>query len=196
MTEAEWLDCTNPMLMRDYLRLNQMGSERKLRLFALACSCRFLHLLSDERSLQALTVADRFVEGQTTHEERASVSAAAWEAVNDARSERQTGAAIAAGVAAARMADSDWPLFAQRFGSSGEVGQHYAWQAVHDSIFFIDGKEQCALWRELFGNPFRPAMWAGSHWPMLTPIELKSNLPFCPITTNPEATAPAQSSRR
>jgi hypothetical protein len=82
MTEAEWLACTDPMPMREYIRLNHMASERKLRLFALACSCRFLHLLSDERSRQALTVANRFAEGQATHQERAKVSAAAWEAAN------------------------------------------------------------------------------------------------------------------
>jgi hypothetical protein len=64
------------------------------------------------------------------------------------------------------MADSDWPLFAQRFGSSGERGQQYAWQAVHDSVFFMDSKEQCALWRELFGNPFRSVSLdpAVLHW--------------------------------
>ena len=156
MTEEEWLFCTNPMQMREYIRLNRIGSERKLRLFALACSWRFVHLLSDERSCQAVAVAHRFVEGQVSHQERAKISAAAWEAADDAKSQRNTGAAVAAAVAAARMADSDWPLFAQQFGSSGELGQQYAWQAVQDSVFFIDTNDQCALWRDLFGNLFRP----------------------------------------
>jgi hypothetical protein len=156
MTEQEWLACTDAMKMRECILHNKKVSERKLRLFALACCCRFLHLLTDERSRHALTVAEEFVEGRITHQERAKVAAAAWEAANDARNNRRTGASIAAAVAAARTVDSDWPLFARRFGSSGELGQQYAWQAVQDSVFFTDANEQCALWRDLLGNLFRP----------------------------------------
>src|SRR5262245_61728055 len=55
MTEAEWLECTAPMSMSEFLR----GSvrERKSRLFACACCRRFSHLL-DDRSLRAIAVAE------------------------------------------------------------------------------------------------------------------------------------------
>lgn len=153
MTENEWLECTDPQEMSWFLQ--GRASERKLRLFALANSCRFLHLLSDERSRQAVGIAERFVEGQVTHQERAKVAEAAWQAARDAKSDRKTGAVIAAAVAAARMADSDSPLFAQRFASSGVIGQQYAGFAVRDSVFFTDKNDQCALWRCIIGNPFR-----------------------------------------
>jgi hypothetical protein len=61
MTEAEWLACTDPTKMLEYLR--DKASERKLRLFACAC-CRYLLTsleqvsLGEERLLQASEVAE------------------------------------------------------------------------------------------------------------------------------------------
>jgi hypothetical protein len=162
MTEAEWLTCTEPTLMTEYVRLNHLASERKLRLLSIECGRRFLHLLGDERSRRAVEIAEGFVEGIVTHKERAKAAADAVDAASEARSQRKTGAAIAAAVAAARMVGSDWPLFAQRFGPSGKAGQEYAWHAVRDSVFFTGKKDQCMLWCELVGNPFRPAAVASS----------------------------------
>ncbi len=61
MTEREWLACTDPTLMLEFLR--DKASPRKLRL--LACSfCRRLYsLLPDKNSRNALKVAERFADG-------------------------------------------------------------------------------------------------------------------------------------
>jgi hypothetical protein len=64
MTEAEWLACTDPEAMLEFLR--GRSSERKLRLFAAACCRRIWHLLDEEEYRAALEVAERFVEGQAS----------------------------------------------------------------------------------------------------------------------------------
>src|SRR5215470_20227086 len=61
MTEAEWLDCTDPVPMLEFIR--GKVSDRKLRLFALACARRVLHLLTDKRVKSALGRAELCLEG-------------------------------------------------------------------------------------------------------------------------------------
>jgi hypothetical protein len=67
MTEAEWIACTDPQTMLEFLR--GKASDRKLRLFACASCRRIWHLLGDEGSRRVVVVAERRADGETSSEE-------------------------------------------------------------------------------------------------------------------------------
>src|SRR5262245_36695663 len=76
MTESDWLACTDPQPMLEFLR--GKVSDRKLRLFLIEC-CRATHdLLLDSSSTQAVDVADQLLDGIVAEEERKAVGVAAW----------------------------------------------------------------------------------------------------------------------
>ena len=61
MTEQEWLICTDPSSMLEFLRYRE--SERKLRLAACACVRRYWHLLSDQRLRDAIEIREKHADG-------------------------------------------------------------------------------------------------------------------------------------
>ncbi|HEV3260070.1 MAG TPA: hypothetical protein VG013_24650 [Gemmataceae bacterium] len=67
MTEAEWFACTDPQIMLQFLLRNK-ASDRKLRLFAVACCRRVWDWLGD-RSRHAVEVVERYVDGLASGEE-------------------------------------------------------------------------------------------------------------------------------
>jgi hypothetical protein len=74
MTEAEWLACVGSHDWRLFLHdkmacLHGRCSVRQLRLFAIAC-CRHINpRFTDPRSVHALSIAERYVDGRASEEE-------------------------------------------------------------------------------------------------------------------------------
>ena len=61
MTETEWLTATDPKVMLNFLR--GKVSDRKLRLFAVACCRAIWDLMDDSRSRQAVEQVESYVDG-------------------------------------------------------------------------------------------------------------------------------------
>jgi hypothetical protein len=91
MTEAEWLACTDPTEMLEFIRGCGKGSERKFRLFAVACCRHVWPLVEDDRSRRAVMVAERYADGEASDTELFAAAHAANEAIYPADLESSRG---------------------------------------------------------------------------------------------------------
>jgi hypothetical protein len=80
------------------------GYDREKRLFAVWCARQVQHLMTDQRSLDALDVAERFANGDASTQKLYAARAAAWAAARDAARAAAMAAAWAAASDAARAA--------------------------------------------------------------------------------------------
>src|ERR1043165_735643 len=147
MTESEWLSCTDPGPMLEFLR--DRASDRKLRLFAVAC-CRSLPYSKDDRFQHALEASEGYADGKTTKAAlkrgRQGVRAARFALpANDPQVHGEWGVYWLVEVAASENAADGVGNEMQRLADQGILNLH---SQVRSSI--------CDLLRDLFGNPFRP----------------------------------------
>ena len=61
------------------------GKDREIRLFAVWCARQVQHLMTDQRSINALDVAERYANGQATEDELKAARDDAWSAAGAAR---------------------------------------------------------------------------------------------------------------
>ena len=148
MTEEEWLTCADPKPKLEFLR--GKASERKLRLFAVACCRRIWQLLPDERSRHAVEVAERYADAQATEEELLAVGMDASAVplnFSDMTSVNATEAALYTTGPTRYLLDSRQP------GLNPALN---AGLAVSGNALNREQRHQALLLRDLFGNPFRP----------------------------------------
>jgi hypothetical protein len=136
MTEAEWLTCANPHPMLECLRAKP--SDRKLRLFAVACSRRVWNLI-DPLGQSAVDVAEAYADGLTDPDEMRAVRLACQGA---------------GGQASWYAAASKPEVAARNAARSAQAG------VAGNPLLGTDAGEllaQAGLLREIFGPlPFRP----------------------------------------
>jgi hypothetical protein len=162
VTEAEWLNCTDPQPMLENLR--GKVSERKLRLFLIACCQACWHLCKNQISRQAVEMAEQYTEGRTNEMEIRDLSRAAW----------KVGAPVGGEVAFAYLA-------ARTLDNELNRGWGYADDAELESIArhagTLPGAAQCQLLHDIFGNPFHPVTiipsWLGRQGGLLVSMAQK-----------------------
>jgi hypothetical protein len=128
-------------------------SERKLRLFALACCQRIWHLRKPNTCRHAEEAAERFADGVAAASE-VLAALGDWAFGRDlARKE--------AGQAAERV---QWEtVAAMAYYRQEEAGAHSVQRTDWYLLTAAERAEQAALARCIFGNPFRPAV-TGPYW--------------------------------
>jgi hypothetical protein len=154
MTESEWLECTDPQEMLAFLK--GKASDRKLRLFAVACCRRVWHLLTDERSRCLVEKVEQHADG----------SASVYDVTNACDIHENAFAAydFKAPGYAAMFAFSHFKQTA--WEAAEAIGRAAWWDSLpaDDPIIAVvesasrnaEVEAQCQMLRCIFGNPFRP----------------------------------------
>jgi hypothetical protein len=191
VTEADWLACTDPQKMLEFLlgtniprdlrfwsgRVAQVPdyphskiTDRQLRLFACACCRRIWHLLVDGRSRKAVEVSELYADGLADHIRLARARHEAREARRKCPVPDQVVAWRAAGAAQDATRDTG---SSAAFNCLAETARAVN---VGDTNHCdpAELQHQASILLDIVGNPFRPVpldppwlAWAGGTVPKL-----------------------------
>jgi hypothetical protein len=176
MTPENWTTSSNPQGMLAAL-WDCGASDRKLRLFVVACCRRVLHLMADPRSRHAVEVAEAFADGSAGDSERGAAMREADQAALDAvrvhlendfaTSERFALAANAAPFACGTPGEFATIAVRAILGACWEIARD-----PESALGGLDSERaaECITIRDIFG-PFSPATFDPS-WRSETAVAL------------------------
>jgi hypothetical protein len=145
MTEAQWLKGNKPAAMLMFLQEEMAGradARRKVRLWAAAC-CRLIwHLFENPKSRKLIETSERYADGEVTFRELKTL----WDAHREKVGRASWGAFLAEGV-------SHRDIWQGTLEGWASLSSPPAKPAVQDVVM-------ADLFREIFGNPFRPVVFA------------------------------------
>jgi hypothetical protein len=159
VTEAEWLACEDPQVMLP--SLPEGSTERKLRLFAVACCRNVWAFLTDESSRDAVEFAERQADEVVSEEDRKRVRDAAYHAHWLARTypgDSGTRNVRTCATGAALLAIAQTHRAAMAAAESARALAHESGD-IFATVFAQASRAQAILLREILGNPFRPLVF-------------------------------------
>ena len=117
--------------------------DRTLRLFAVRCARRVQHLMKDQRSINALDVAENYANGLASDEDLE----AAWEAARAAASVAEMAAALAARAAASEAASeaAAWEAAKAAALAARAAASEAAWEAARAAAW-LAAREAGRAW--------------------------------------------------
>jgi hypothetical protein len=154
MNEVEWLTCNDPGEMLEFLR--GKASNRKIRLFQVACCRRIWSLLPDDSCREAVLVAERYADGNATDRERRAIR-------NKIAHYAETDNLVVINARAAAF-DANEKTVLKRpvpfLGVAAVIGfvanpTDERGSAEYRSAYQAEQKTEACLIRCIFGNPFR-----------------------------------------
>jgi hypothetical protein len=155
MTEAEWMACADPHPMLEFLR--GKASDRKLRLFAVACCRGIWEQIEDVRGRLALEVAERYADNMAHLEELIAAHSA---------HDRTFGKYPHDGIYYAIEAATEHPA---------GFDPYYVLASSHPSLIGKERQQQSSVLRDLFGDLFCPIS-ADPSWITSTVFSLASRM--------------------
>jgi hypothetical protein len=148
LTEAEWLAATDPLPMLDFLR--GRVSDRKRRLFAVSC-CRRVGELHEPWMVAALLAAERYADGHCSRGELDAFRRQAEGSLSEIDGDLEEVVCVSIW----RATDLDREEEVERDDFAAVSAAHVVF-AVEDPQ--DERRVQAAIAKEVFGNPFRPAV--------------------------------------
>jgi hypothetical protein len=158
MTEDAYLKCSDLDELLTEFGTDHLNYRRKFRLLAVACCQPIAGKVTDVAHKHALAVAESFADGLIELEDLRRVRSTAFNSDLD-----QSSYALAAIRATLR----DSPVAAAREAAHQAIQE--VWKRVKGGWETAPARKaeakrhQCALFRDIFGNPFRP-VWLDSRW--------------------------------
>ena len=156
MNEQEWLGCADPSLVLEHLWNNGKLSERKARLFAVACARGVWPWMLDERSRQAVEVCERYADGLVGQKSLKAVRREAFAASKSSTPLSCEGfaAVVALDVCMNTRRHDCLEMSVATAGCANSLIFH----VLGDTAGWTNRKAQCDLIRCIFANPFGPVL--------------------------------------
>ena len=151
MTEQDWLQVGDPISMLEYVQAS--ATDRKLRLFSIACYRAWWDKIEDENAKLVVEFAERLADEKLTKRERKLHN----ELFDDMFGDSEDGQLFVGGLTSDSMHHT-YHVVVEAYGSNAAsvisklVLDSFAWGRARPK----ERRRQCNDIRDIFGNPFRP----------------------------------------